>query len=1041
MRKLRVIAVVLGALMGAALGLVLLAAAGALAVSHGWQRERVRSYAEAQLASALAEAGVRGDLHIGALVGPLYPTLGLRDVALVRDGVTLARVRELDVSLDLGSVYSERRWIVPRLRLAGAELSVARDAGGAWSWQEESRPEALPESEPAAERPFSLEVRDLEVESARVEAVWIQDGKPSHLAGTLEAAVHELVLPRAGAPPWPESGSASLVIAPGMVGGRALLGAQLAVELEGSRLRLARSELDSTFGKLRLTGDTDLAGWLDPAAAASARIDGEADALDLAVLLARPELAGTVGGKLRVEATHLAGTELRESRADVSVALAKSRIGRLAITGGELRGVYDSGKWRLDRAQLSSSAARFEAHGSGDLERIAALDADLDVSDLAALGAIVSSDASGKAHAKLRLAGAWRAPDGVLELETRELRAQGLELGSVKLRARSTGLDRYRIEPAALNGPLLQVEADGPVLLRRAGDGVLIERAHLRLGEGESIELAGRVSASAVRELRVELAHVALARFAMLAGAAEPLGGHVSGTLTANGALPRPALTGHLTWDAPQVGEVGAESIALDVATSAGVLRADGRIAARGQDLLRAKLALPWSARSDLSRVLQSPETLFQVSGSELDLALLQDLLPPTLQRVEGKASVRLELHGAQPEPSLSGELTVANASCEVPSLVQRFGPLDARLVLSGHSLHVDAFELRAGKQGVAELSGEVRLANLRPADADLELALRDFPIRWQTTLQANAFGSVRLRGPPEGLLAQGALELRGLRYSLAGGTDPLLGEVRIKDSSLVERRARAQSDETLAFWERMTVDVRIDIPKDGRVQGQGANLEIMGRLVAAKSPSGPLNVKGAIDTQHGTYRIRGKTFIVEQAHVEFTGRPDLDPDLDVRAMHRVRNIRVYAIVRGRASAPQIQLSSDPPYPQDDVLALLLFGKTRDELSQQQAGALQGALAGTAGAAALDSLSEKLGVDIPIDTVEFEEGSNSSSGTTLGVGGYLTENVFVRYGRGISSDSESNVRVDWRFRPRWSVETSVSTRGDSSADLVWTYDY
>jgi len=1037
--KRRRLALALLALSGAALGVVLLVAVGLLAVSHGWQRERVRSLAETALNRALADARVAGELRIGSVTGPLYPDLQLRDVALVRDGVTAARIREADVSLDLRSLYAERRVILSRLRIAGAEVSLEQDAVGAWPWQREPRAEPTSESEPAAQRPFSLELRELEIADSRVAATWTQTGRPSHVAGTLEASLHEWVLPRAGDPSWPESARASLALAPGMVAGRALLGAQLAVELDGSRLRLAKSQLESAFGKLELAGETDLAGWLDPTRPASAHIEGAADALDLAVLLARPELAGTVGGTLRIEATHSAGTELRDARAEISVALAKSRIGRLAIAGGELRGVYDTGKWRLERAQLTSSAGRLEARGSGDLQRIAALDVDLDVSDLAALAAIASSDARGKARAKLRLSGTWRAPDGALELETSELRAAGLTLGSLRLRARSTGLERYRIEPLALDAPGLSLTADGPVLLRRAGDGVRVERARLRMGEHEALEIAGRVSATAVRDLRVTLEHVALARFAALAGVGEPVGGTVSGTLDANGALPRPALAGHLSWDAPQVGEISAESLAVDVATTGGVLRAEGLVAARGQDLLRAKLAMPWSARSDLSRTLASSETLLVVTGSELDLALAQDLLPETLQQVEGKASARLELHGGTPEPTLDGELTVTNASCDVPALAQRFGPLDARLVLSRESLRVDTFRLQAGKTGLAELSGEVRLADLRPAAADLELALRDFPIRWQTTLQAHAFGALHLHGPLEGLLAQGDVELRGLHYSLAGGTDPLLGEVSVHDSSAAERPRRAARDQTLGLWERAAVDVRVEIPDDGRVQGQGANLEIAGRLVAAKNPGGPLAVKGGIDTRHGSYRIQGKVFVVERAHVEFTGRADLDPDLDVRAMHRVRNIRVYAIVRGRASAPQVQLSSDPPYPQDDVLALLLFGKTRDDLSQQQAGALQSAVAGTAGVAALDSLNERLGFEIPIDTVEVED--SHSTGTTLGVGGYLTENVFVRYGHGLGSDAESNVRVDWRFRKPWSVETSISTRGDSSADLVWTYDY
>jgi translocation and assembly module TamB len=546
-----------------------------------------------------------------------------------------------------------------------------------------------------------------------------------------------------------------------------------------------------------------------------------------------------------------------------------------------------------------------------------------------------------------------------------------------------------------------------------------------------------------VTGLRAELGHVSLARLGALARVEAALGGELSGSLRADGALPRPALSGHLDWSSPRLGNVEVGAVSADFSSGGGVLRAEGRVVAAGQDRLRARATLPWSPRADLARALESPETSLELEGSQLELALLREFAPDALQRLDGKIDLRLAVRGGTPEPTLSGELTLANGSCDVPMLAQSFGPLDARLVLDGDSVRFERFVLRGGARGTAELTGAVKLAQLRPASADLRLAIDDFPIRWQTTVQAHAFGAVTLRGPSESLVADGEVELRALRYSLAGGSDPLLGEVTVKDSSRTERPKREAPAEVSALWSGAAANVRIVLPKDGRVQGQGASLEIAGALVASKTPGGPLAVKGAIDSQHGSYRIRGKTFIVEQAHVAFVGRSDLDPDLDVRAMHRVRNVKVYAVVRGRASAPSVQLSSDPPYPQDDVLALLLFGKTRDELGQQQAGQLQSAIAGTAGAAALDSLSTRLGLDIPIDTLEVDDSQSStgSASTTVGVGGYVTEDIFVRYGRGLGPDSESNVRVDWRFRKRWSIETSVSTKGDSSADLVWTYDY
>src|SRR5262249_52416709 len=156
-------------------------------------------------------------------------------------------------------------------------------------------------------------------------------------------------------------------------------------------------------------GATDLAGWLEPGGTASAELAADVAALDLGVLLERAELAGELTGKLRAQASHRPGSDLRDSSGTVELALAPSRFGKLQLASGEVRGRYDAGQWRLERALLRSSAAQLDAQGNGDLEKIAALRATLDVSNLATLAALVKSDAQGKARAKLDLRGAWRA--------------------------------------------------------------------------------------------------------------------------------------------------------------------------------------------------------------------------------------------------------------------------------------------------------------------------------------------------------------------------------------------------------------------------------------------------------------------------------------------------------------------------------------------------------------------------------------------------------------------------------------------------------
>src|SRR5262249_58511475 len=130
-------------------------------------------------------------------------------------------------------------------------------------------------------------------------------------------------------------------------------------------------------------------------------------------------------------------------------------------------------------------------------------------------------------------------------------------------------------------------------------------------------------------------------------------------------------------------------------------------------------------------------------------------------------------------------------------------------------------FVLHGGTRGKAELTGAVKLEGLQPSSSDLRLALDDFPIRWQTTVQAHAVGAVTLRGPIGSLVADGDIELRSFRYSLAGGTDPLLGEVTAKDSSLPQRPPRETPAVVAERRSSAAGTARVARPQDGRGAGQ----------------------------------------------------------------------------------------------------------------------------------------------------------------------------------------------------------------------------
>lgn len=1042
--------------------LVLGARAALRTLESDAMRERVRLAAEEGLTRALAELGLEARVTIAALEGPLLPRPTLRDVRVEAEGATPLRIGRLSARIDLLALLA-RSAVLDDVRAEGLELSLGRDEGAhdvapRWTWERLHR-EPPPKGPPAwwdAFVPSRLVFRRIAIPGAALALRWTQAGAPSALDLTADASLEEWSIPLGssspeGEPvPWPVRARLALEASPGNVAGRRLERATARLALEGSTLRLEAGALESAFGRATLTGETDLARWLADDAAGELALDGALTGVDLGVLLDRPAFSGSVDVRGQVAIARAPGAPLAASRTSADLVLGGSRIGALQLDGGRLVGRSDAGGYTLDEARLEGAFGSVHASGAGTRDRIGSLALDADLRDLAALDAAAplagraAFGLAGSATLRAALRGAWTRPAGSVDLETQGLRAAGLDVGRVLLRAESPDGTQLVLAPLLVRDGAIGVEALEPVRLRREGDGVRIEALRLRGPKGAVASVAGQVDASAVRDLRVELPDVALAPFAPLLGADRTLGGTASLRFVANGPLPRPAVSGDFVWTRPMLDGFSAERIEATVVTERGVAQARAALRGAGRELLQATATLPWRADVDPLEAIRRGDATLHVLGDAVDLALLDPLVDSGLRRLEGRADLRLDVRAGAGGARIDGELRVLGAHFDVPALGQRFGPLDARVAISNDAIRVEEATLLGRESGRVTLSGHVPLEGLRPGRAALRLTADEFLVRYRTSLRFRLNARVDLTGPLEALYAHGEATLDELRFYLRPGGDPLLAEITVIEPGQTPRLARREivvrRDDGGGPLAGASADVRIVVPKDSWVVGQGANVEIAGDLRAAKAPQGPLGLYGAIETLRGDYRAQGRVFTIAPSRVVFDGRPDADPILDVRAEGSAGGAEIFVRVQGRASSPSIRLTSNPPYPERDILALLLFGRTRDQLGRSEAGALQSFLAQTGGGAAIESLNAFLGPTLRVDTIESTP-SERGEGGTVGIGRWITRDLFVQYGQGYGDAAGSEVRVNWRLSPQWSLESRYSSEQGSSADVIWGFDY
>src|SRR4029077_7976037 len=128
------------------------------------------------------------------------------------------------------------------------------------------------------------------------------------------------------------------------------------------------------------------------------------------------------------------------------------------------------------------------------------------------------------------------------------------------------------------------------------------------------------------------------------------------------------------------------------------------------------------------------------------------------------------------------------------------------------------------------------------------------------------------------------------------------------------------------------------------------------------------------------------KHFTLARGHILFTGGTQIDPNLNIDAQYAVSNYTVEVIHARNATKPEIKRKSQPQLAQADILSLILFGTTTNQLGQGQKTTLQHQEQSMAMGAAGQALSESLGL---------ASLGVSVSGESIGLGHYLNENTYV----------------------------------------------
>ncbi|MGX7345791.1 translocation/assembly module TamB domain-containing protein [Acetobacter pasteurianus] len=440
-----------------------------------------------------------------------------------------------------------------------------------------------------------------------------------------------------------------------------------------------------------------------------------------------------------------------------------------------------------------------------------------------------------------------------------------------------------------------------------------------------------------------------------------------------------------------------------------------------------------------------------RVNGN-LDLSIANGILGAQARQAMGQAQMALLVAGTMSSPRVTGTVDLRDA--DVQDFAQGFhlANINGRVVGENDKIVIQNLTAKAG-DGSLGVTGFVGIGS-SGMPLDIHLQAHDARPISSDLLTAVMNADIAVKGQVQTRMdVDGTVDLRRVEINIPNSLPSSVARLDVVRPGDEQKQAEAAKAEST---KSAVIGLNLNVTSPGKffVRGHGLDAEMAGRLKVGGTTQAPL-MSGGFDLKRGNFDLAGISLNFTKGRVAFNGSGvghKMDPTLDFEADRAVQGQTAMLKVGGYASAPKITFESMPPLPQDQVLAMLLFGTDAHSLSSTQMVELGTALATLTGLTPFDPMGT-IRKTLHLDRLAIGGGSGvGNGGTSVEAGKYVMKGVYVGAKQATSgSGTQAQVQVD--LTKHLKLNTTVGTGGTvtgfttpendpgSSVGLLWQYRY
>lgn len=432
----------------------------------------------------------------------------------------------------------------------------------------------------------------------------------------------------------------------------------------------------------------------------------------------------------------------------------------------------------------------------------------------------------------------------------------------------------------------------------------------------------------------------------------------------------------------------------------------------------------------------------YPISGAmavnDVNLAVLRPFVS-NLQTLTGTVSLAGGVGGTLQKPLFYGNANLTDGQVAVVGVPMTLSNIQADVAIRGMTATLTGgFQ---GGNGKGELTGQIDWQNALQAKFGIKgdkLTISSPPL---ITAEFSPDLEVIIRPLQQYVNVQGVVIVPSATIRPPKSSADIV--VKSADVSVIDRRLTGNVAQILSVsapWS-INADIGLDLGSDVSFRGFGATLPLAGTLHLTQSGQGAMTALGVVQVSERT-KVDGigQNIELNYAQIRFNGDM-LNPRLSIEGEKDIQGTTVGLRIKGTANNPDITVFNDGGLTEQQAMNALVTGRldeSQDAQTSEQAfrSKVTDSLAGAGlslGLAGTRGVTNQIGQALGLESLTLD-----ASGGNINVTGYITPDLYIRYGVGVFT-AQSMLSMRYQLTRRLYIEAAQAV--ENSVDVIYQWKF